>query len=270
MQLRALILAALFLLREAGETPADKGGVFLFLPEGGTLMVYGGRGKSLVLRQGPYLDAETLKSIRRLASGLRIVTAADDQAGFAVAERVRAIVLEIERRSVNEEDTRNYLRFLEGELSRQQRILGRVRGLLLRASGGILGSEDRELVQTEIDELLREIDAHAASAGFNKERPLAGLDAGSLGVRDIDVRKDSILSLAAVDGALERISRLRALAGSRDRLLELRIKGRRLYSLDLQAAASRIRGLNLAEEISTLLKNHTLLRLEHGVILTHK
>ncbi len=124
-------------------------------------MVYGGRGKSLVLRQAPYLDAASLKSIRRLASR-------------------------------------------------------------------------------------------------------------SLGVRDIDVRRDAALSLAAVDGTLERISRLRALAGSRDRLLELRIKGRRLYSLDLQAAEGCIRDVNPAEGISSFLRNHTLLRFEYGVILRQK
>jgi hypothetical protein len=48
------------------------------------------------------------------------------------------------------------------------------------------------------------------------------------------------------------------------------MKGRKLSSLDLEAAENRIRDLNRVQEISSLLKNHTLLWFEHVVILAHK
>ncbi len=268
--MKQLILISMVLILTASPLPAAQNSPFMFIPDGGNMAIYGRGGDYFVLRREKYLNAAMLGNIRKLSSGLRIVSPADDPAGFAVAENMKKIINEIRARSVNDEDMRNYLNYVESALKHDGDVIARIREIVVRASNGIYGPEDRELVQTEIDQLVSEINANAAFAGFNRKKVTPELTASSLGLMSVDVINNYDNSLGALDRAMERIIKLRTVAGTQGNVLELRVKGRSFYYLNLQQAESRIRDLDVAEGISDLMKNHTLLKIDYGVILYQK
>jgi len=251
-------------LRAAGaETKAGR--PYLILPEGGNMLIYGTGSEYFILDREKYLNAEILKNFEKLSSGLRIVRPSDDPSGFAVAEKLKTVILEVQRRSLNEQDMRNYLDYVESALSHDSTLLSRIRELSLQASNGILGRDDRELIQ-----LVREIDANAAYAEFNTKKVIPGLTAQSLGVRNIDVAADPAGCIRAVDAAMSTILKMRAESGASANILEFRIRGRSFYYVNLQASESRIRDLDMSEEISALLKNRTLIKSDYGLIIMEK
>lgn len=256
-------------LRAAG-AETNAGRPYLILPEGGNMLIYGTGSEYFILDREKYLNAEILKNFEKLSSGLRIVRPSDDPSGFAVAEKLKTVILEVQRRSLNEQDMRNYLDYVESALSHDSTLLSRIRELSLQASNGILGRDDRELIQTEVSQLVREIDANAAYAEFNTKKVIPGLTAQSLGVRNIDVAADPAGCIRAVDAAMSTILKMRAESGASANILEFRIRGRSFYYVNLQASESRIRDLDMSEEISALLKNRTLIKSDYGLIIMEK
>jgi flagellin len=251
----------------AAERGTRAGGPYLILPEGGNMLIYGTGTEYFILDREKYLGAEILKNFEKLSSGLRIVRPSDDPSGFAVAEKLKAVILEVQRRSLNEQDMKNYLNYVDSALSHDSALLSRIRILSVQASNGILGKDDRELIQTEVSQLLREIDANAENAEFNTKKVIPGLTAQSLGVKDINVAVDPASCIKAADAAMTTILKMRSGVGASANILEFRIRGRSFYYVNLQAAESRIRDLDMAEEISALLKNRTLIKADYGLII---
>ncbi len=249
---------------------SEKPEKYIVIPLNSNFFVYGNASDYSVLLQARYLDNTIMKNIRKLSSGLRIVNAGDDPAGFAIAEKMRAVILEIQQRSLNEEDLRNYFRHVESSIAQDMEVLRRMRALVLRASSGILAREDREIIQTEINALKREIDFNATYSRFNRKQVIPLLTSHNLGLSGVDVVSNPGNSLGAIERSMDRLIRMRNIAGTRAGLLELRIKGRSLYYMHLQAAESRIRDLDMASEISSLLKNCSIIRFRYGLILKGK
>ncbi len=243
---------------------------FLILPDGGNMLVYGSATRYFILDRNKILNADILKNIQKLSSGLRIVNPSDDPAGFAVAEKMKSVILEIRQLSINDEDKRNYLRYVESVLGQYSAILGRIRELAVRASNNILAEEDRELIQAEIDQLIQEADHNAIFNEYNKKKVMPDLTAATLGIQDINVVKSPLDAIRKADEAAGKITRLRSVSGTESNAIEFRIKGRNYYYVNLQAAESGIRDLDMAEEISSFLKNYTLLKFEFGLILKRK
>ena len=242
---------------------------YMVIPLSSNFFVYGNARDYSVLPQG-YLDKGIVKNLRKLSSGLRIVTAGDDPAGFAVAEKMKSVILEIQRRSLNEGDLRSYFRYVESAIEQDIEILGRMRAVVLRASSGILGRDDREIIQAEIDALRKGIDMNASLSRFNRKEVIPHLTSHNLGLYDVDVVRNTGNSLGAIDRAISRLIGMRGVAGTRAAVLELRIRGRSIYYINLQAAESRIRYLDMASEISELLKNYSIIRFSYGVILRRR
>lgn len=131
----------------------------------------------------PALDAHrnmainTFKSDRNLeslSSGLRINRAADDAAGLAVSEKMRSQIPGLNQASRNAQDTISFLQTAEGWLSETTSAVQRVRELAVQAASGIYHSEDREFIQTEVNNLVNEIQRISEDAEFNRLSPLAG------------------------------------------------------------------------------------------------
>lgn len=242
---------------------------YMVIPLSSNFFVYGNARDYSVLPQG-YLDKGIVKNLRKLSSGLRIVTAGDDPAGFAVAEKMKSVILEIQRRSLNEGDLRSYFRYVESAIEQDIEILRRMRAVVLRASSGILGRDDREIIQAEIDALRKGIDMNASLSRFNRKEVIPHLTSHNLGLYDVDVVRNTGNSLRAIDRAISRLIGMRGVAGTRAAVLELRIRGRSIYYINLQAAESRIRDLDMASEISELLKNYSIIRFSYGVILRRR
>ena len=112
------------------------------------------------------------KSVERLSSGLRINTAADDAAGLAVRELIRADVAVYEQAARNASDGISMLQTAEGAMSQIDGILVRMKELAEQAATGSYSSDQRTIMNNEYSELSAEITRIAQSTAFNGNEPL--------------------------------------------------------------------------------------------------
>ena len=114
------------------------------------------------------------KIIGALSTGLRINSASDDAAGFAVSEKMRSQIRGLDTALRNSQDAISLLQTAEGALSQTNGMLQRMRDLSVQASNDSLTSNDRQYIQLEIDEIMKQIDQIANTTQFNKKRILDG------------------------------------------------------------------------------------------------
>ncbi|MDR2179020.1 MAG: flagellin [Synergistaceae bacterium] len=114
------------------------------------------------------------KSIQKLSRGLRINSAADDAAGLAISEKMRAQVRGLDRAVSNSQDGISMLQTAEGALSETHSILQRMRELSVQASNDTLTQQDRSYIQLEIDQLREEVTRIGNTTQFNKKKLLDG------------------------------------------------------------------------------------------------
>ena len=115
------------------------------------------------------------KSIQKLSSGLRINGAADDAAGLAISEKMRAQIRGLGQAQDNAQDGISLLQTAEGALQQSTDILQRMRELVIKAQNtGVLTDDDRTSINTELSTLRDEIDRIATSTTFNGKKLLDG------------------------------------------------------------------------------------------------
>ncbi len=131
-------------------------------------------------------DMSQTKSLERLATGLRINRAADDAAGLAISEKMRAQIRGLFQASRNAQDGISMLQTAEGALNEVHGILQRMRELAVQAASDVVTSSDREHIQKEIDQLKAEIDRIAAATEYNTKKLLNGSAAALWSASDGD------------------------------------------------------------------------------------
>lgn len=113
-------------------------------------------------------------AIERLSSGLRINSAKDDAAGFAIAERFLSNIRGLSQVARDTSDGVSLAQTAQGALSATNDSLQRMRELAVQAGNGTLSSADRQALQKEFDQLSGEIDRVAKSTAFNGQKLLDG------------------------------------------------------------------------------------------------
>jgi len=232
------------------------------------------------------VGAAIARSSERLSSGLRINRAADDAAGLAISEKMRAQIRGLAQASTNAADGVSLVQTAEGALQEVQDMLHRMRQLALQAGNDTLQLEDRRLIQLEVSQLIQEIDATAARTEFNQRKLINGdasaglhlqiganqgqgmtirignMDAASLTVDDvtISVTNGAVAAgvLTAIDEAITAISEQRAHLGAYQNRLEHTIRNLDVSHENLSAAESRIRDADMAKEMMRLTQNNVL------------
>ena len=119
-------------------------------------------------------------AMQRLSSGLRINTAADDAAGYAIAQGLTTQVNGLDQASRNVGDAISMVQTAQSSLNNVQSMLQRVRELAVQYSNGDLSSTNKAAIQTEVDQLTNEIDRQRGAVQFNNNKLLDG-SAGSSG-----------------------------------------------------------------------------------------
>ena len=114
------------------------------------------------------------KHIEKLSSGQRINRAADDGAGLAISEKMRAQIRGLRQAVRNAEDDISFIQTTEGYLSAIHAILQRIRELAVQSANGIYTAMDRMQIQVEVSQLVDEIDRVASHAQFNQLNMLSG------------------------------------------------------------------------------------------------
>ena len=228
------------------------------------------------------------KAIGRLTSGLRINTAADDAAGMAIANRHKLDYSGLQTGIRSANDAISKLQIEDGAMSNIASLLDRALTLSAQAaSDTFLG--DRDILQTELDSVVAEIDRTAKAAGVDAsgaaiadqkvfvgntqilddddtvtyvtiDALAAGVDASGLAVAGLDI-SDQSGAAAAVTAIQEAISTLgvsQGQIGSGMTRLQFAISQAETLSVNVAAAESRLRDANMAEEASNLTKYNIL------------
>lgn len=133
-------------------------------------------------------DSRLSASLERLSSGYKINKAADDSAGMAITNKMRAQIRALDQASRNSEDGQSIIETAEGAMGEIENILQRIRQLAVQTSNGTYALDDREAAQKEVDELLDEIDRIATTTEFNGTPLLDGSAARTFASSNIDVK----------------------------------------------------------------------------------
>ena len=225
-------------------------------------------------------------NFRRLSTGLRISTAADDAAGLAISERFRAQIRSTNQAIRNAQDGISLTQTGEGALNEVSNILIRMRELAIQASNGTVSGQDRDTLNQEFADLVNEIDRIAESTTFNGVRLLdgtgstltfqvgtgveAGIDtiqlstsdtlASTLGLSSLDIGASGAPSIAInlVDQAINSVSQIRGRLGAVQNRLTSTIANLQIQVENTSAAESRIRDVDVAIETAQLTRNSIL------------
>lgn len=225
------------------------------------------------------------KATEKLASGYRVNRAADDAAGLAISEKMRAQVRGLNRASDNAQDGISLIQTAEGALDQQHAILQRTRELVVQAANtGVLeasSDDDYQKIQDEIDELSKEFTRINSQTEFNKKKLLDGsysnqwLHIGANDGQGISVTISTtswdtvtVTSGAAggsgktvintVDTMLKSVSTVRSKLGAIQNRLEYAVKVDDNAAENTQSAESRIRDTDMADEMTRFSKESIL------------
>ena len=125
---------------------------------------------------------ELATAMERLSSGKKINSAADDAAGFAIAERMTAQVRGLNMATKNANDGLAMLATIENATNDVTDMLQRIRELAVQAANDTNSADDRAYLQGEVDSLLNEINRVSSQTIYNNEAVLDGTRAGVLQV----------------------------------------------------------------------------------------
>ena len=98
------------------------------------------------------------KTTEKLSSGYKINRAADDAAGLAISEKMRKQIRGLTQASLNAQDGISAVQTAEGALTEVHDMLQRMNELAVKAANGTQSVSDREAIQSEINQLVTEID----------------------------------------------------------------------------------------------------------------
>ncbi len=235
-------------------------------------------------------------SLEKLASGSRITHAADDAAGLAIAEKMRASIRSIRQDVRNANDGISMIQTAEGAMSEVGNILVRFRELSIQAASDTIGDTERGFIDKEVKQLSQEVDRIAQATEYNGKKLLSGegdkldiqvglnnnpdqdrfaydlsktsVTTGSLGIEGISVatKEDAQANLEKVDEALKTLSENRAELGALQNRLQSSVANMQVYDENLSGAKSRIQDLDVASEASELTKNNILTQASASVL----
>ena len=114
------------------------------------------------------------KSTEKLSSGYKINRAADDAAGLSISEKMRRQIRGLTQASLNASDGISCVQTAEGALNEVHDMLQRINELAVKGENGTLTSVDRSYIQSEVKQLMSEIDRVQSTTTFNEQNLLDG------------------------------------------------------------------------------------------------
>ncbi|MCR2048748.1 flagellin [Acetatifactor muris] len=121
------------------------------------------------------------KATEKLSSGYKINRAADDAAGLAISEKMRKQIRGLTQASANAQDGISAVQTAEGALTEVHDMLQRMNELAVKAANGTMSESDRAAIQSEVDQLVTEIDRVSNTTKFNETYLLKGSNGGTAG-----------------------------------------------------------------------------------------
>jgi flagellin len=228
-------------------------------------------------RQLTATSSKAAKAMERLSSGYRVNRASDDAAGLAISEKMRSQIGGVAQAQRNAQDGVSLVQTAEGALNEVHSMLQRVRDLKVQGENDTLNSDDLGAIRKEIKALGAEIGNIQSQTKFNGIDLLngsgatatvsfqVGANAGEQITADVtaisglssiaaltatstDTAVDAI-NIAGVDTAIQAVSTRRADLGAVQNRLEHRLNNLGAYQENLVASESRIRDVDMAQEM---------------------
>lgn len=229
------------------------------------------------------------KSMEKLSSGEKINRAADNSANLAISEKMRSQVRALNQAGQNIQNGISFVQTTEGFMNETTEILQRIRELAVQSANGIYSDEDRSMLQTEISQLVAEVDRIASTAQFNGYNMLTGrfeenglkLQVGANMDQSVEIKIDRLtaehlglkgqentisvldqdsanMTISTVDEALKKVNKNRSDLGAMQNRMELALKGNNIAKENMIASESRIRDTDYASEMVEFTKNSIL------------
>jgi flagellin len=229
------------------------------------------------------------KASAQLSSGSRINKSADDAAGLAISENMKAQMRSAGQARRNANDGISLVQTAEGSLGEISNILIRLRELSIQSSSDTIGDNERLLINTEVQQLKSEIERTAQTTSWNTTKLLNGstpifdfqvglfntnddsisydassnvatLEALNLSDLDFTTKESSRLAIQNIDDSQTSVNNMRARIGALQSRLTTTVDTLAITEENLAAANSRIRDTDIAASTAEMARNQVLLQ----------
>lgn len=236
-------------------------------------------------------------SFEKMSSGSRINRAADDAAGLAISENLKAQIRSAAQANRNANDGVSLVQTAEGGLNEMSNIIIRLRELGIQAASDTVGDDERGFINTEVQQLKTEMQRISDSTQWGKSKLLDGstpvfdfqigtnnsadsdrisfdssqnvatIDA--LGIEGLDFadKAGAGEGLASLDAAQVEVNRIRSNLGSLQNRLSSTINNLGVQYENLSSANSRIRDADMAEVSAEMAKNQILMQANTATLM---
>lgn len=239
---------------------------------------------------------ETHESSAKLASGERITKAADDAAGLAISEKMKAEIRSSRQANRNANDGLSLVQVAEGGLNESSSILTRMRELAIQSASDHMSDSERAMSDREYQAFKEELNRLAQVTEFNGKKLLNGsshqLDfqvgvgsnsaddqisfntnsvnasTASLGVAHLSIssKYGAQQSLGTIDRAIDKVSGHRALLGSIQNRLQTSSNNLGIYVQNMSFSNSQIRDVDYALETANQARNSIITQTSTAVL----
>jgi len=227
-------------------------------------------------------------SLEHLSSGSRINKAADDAAGLAISEKMRAGIRSLGQGMRNANDGISLIQTAEGGMNEVGNILVRFRELSMQAASDTVGDVERGFIDKEMQQLKGEVGRIAKSTEYNGTKLLSGegkdldiqvglnnrpdedrfsfnmansnVTTDRLGISSLTTatKEDAQNNLGVVDEALKTVADNRSNMGALQNRLQSAVANMQVYNENLSSARSRITDVDMASETAELTRTNIL------------
>ncbi len=238
--------------------------------------------------------------LKRLSSGMRINSAADDAAGLGISERMKADMRSFKQAERNAQDGMSMLQTAESGMSEVSSILVRMKELATQSRSETLGTKERKLINNEFTELKSEVDRIANVTEFNGKKLLDGSSASgvafqvgignttndritasisdmnaaalgssstaSIGSASVSTAAAAGTAIGVINDALDDVSLARSTLGAKQNRLNVTIANLQAAHESTAAANSRIRDVDIASQSASMTSNTILIQAGASVL----
>ncbi|MFK8139388.1 MAG: flagellin [Bdellovibrionales bacterium] len=235
-------------------------------------------------------------SLARLSSGFRINKAADDAAGLAISENLKAQIRGLRQAQRNANDGISLVQTAEGGLNEISNVLIRLRELAIQAASDTIGDTERKFLDVEYQQLKSEVQRITETTAFNSTDLLNGtggvidvqvgthndpfkdrisfnasaanssLEALGVFAESVATKEAAQISISRVDDAIVSVNAIRSNFGALQNRLQSTVSNISVFDENLSAANSRIRDTDIAKETAEMTRNNVLMQAGMSVL----
>lgn len=214
------------------------------------------------------INKKTENNMKKISSGKKINSAKDDAAGIAIVGNLESLIKGLEKANQNILNTNSALGVADGALSSISDSLHRIKELGTISQSSLLNNDDKKMIQTEINEMLKGIDDIAKNTNFNGKKLLDGsfnsinvannqndnnteisIDSATLDALQIagfSVTNGNI-DLSSIDKALDMVNSNRAKIGANSNRLDYNFNSNLNTNLNTISAKSKLEDTDMAK-----------------------